>query len=248
MVFVNYGGGGYWFFQHAPWNGLTVADLVMPWFVFIIGASVMLAFSSMRRKGVSWQQLLRKVTWRTIVLVLIGFCFMNYSPRDGLWQITPPVSCVSWSWLRFPGVLQRLGFTYFVLALMQTFSSHKEVPLREHHWWNPVQDIFLYWAEWLFIGLLETAWLCLTFLLPVPNCPTGYLGAGGIGDNGLFPNCTGGAAAFIDKWFFGDNMFRFPSCKVLYHTTEPFDPEGVLGTINSIVIGFFGMQILCLNV
>uniref|UniRef100_A0A3Q2CG49 Uncharacterized protein n=1 Tax=Cyprinodon variegatus TaxID=28743 RepID=A0A3Q2CG49_CYPVA len=20
MVFVNYGGGGYWFFQHAPWN------------------------------------------------------------------------------------------------------------------------------------------------------------------------------------------------------------------------------------
>lgn len=21
MVFVNYGGGGYWFFQHAPWNG-----------------------------------------------------------------------------------------------------------------------------------------------------------------------------------------------------------------------------------
>lgn len=23
MVFVNYGGGGYWFFQHAPWNGKT---------------------------------------------------------------------------------------------------------------------------------------------------------------------------------------------------------------------------------
>lgn len=21
MVFVNYGGGGYWFFEHAPWNG-----------------------------------------------------------------------------------------------------------------------------------------------------------------------------------------------------------------------------------
>lgn len=25
MIFVNYGGGGYWFFEHAAWNGLTLA-------------------------------------------------------------------------------------------------------------------------------------------------------------------------------------------------------------------------------
>ena len=25
MIFVNYGGGGYWFFEHAAWNGLTIA-------------------------------------------------------------------------------------------------------------------------------------------------------------------------------------------------------------------------------
>jgi hypothetical protein len=25
MIFVNYGGGGYWFFEHATWNGLTLA-------------------------------------------------------------------------------------------------------------------------------------------------------------------------------------------------------------------------------
>ena len=35
MLFVNYGGGHYWFFDHARWHGLTVADLVMPWFIFI---------------------------------------------------------------------------------------------------------------------------------------------------------------------------------------------------------------------
>jgi heparan-alpha-glucosaminide N-acetyltransferase len=34
MIFVNYGGGGYWFFEHPPWNGLTLADLVFPWYVF----------------------------------------------------------------------------------------------------------------------------------------------------------------------------------------------------------------------
>lgn len=107
----------------------------------------------------------------------------------------------------------------------------------------------------------------------------GYLGAGGIGDNGLYPNCTGGAAGYIDRWMFGDNMYRYPTCKVrsfshtpfiilsiylktsqvelkqpcwsfsscflqeMYHTTQPFDPEGLLGTINSIVMGFMGMQV-----
>ncbi len=30
MIFVNYGGGAYWFFDHSLWNGLTVADLVFP--------------------------------------------------------------------------------------------------------------------------------------------------------------------------------------------------------------------------
>ena len=31
MIFVNYGAGHYWFFAHAHWNGLLVADLVFPW-------------------------------------------------------------------------------------------------------------------------------------------------------------------------------------------------------------------------
>ncbi|XP_047206950.1 heparan-alpha-glucosaminide N-acetyltransferase [Girardinichthys multiradiatus] len=233
MVFVNYGGGGYWFFQHAPWNGLTVADLVMPWFVFIIGTSVVLAFSSMQKRGVNRLQLLRKITWRTVVLMMLGFCFLNYSPRDGP---------LSWSWLRIPGVLQRLGFTYFVVSLLQTFWGQSPIPERAHQWRNAAQDIFSYWPQWVIIMLLETLWLCITFLMPVPNCPTGYLGAGGIGDDGLHPNCTGGAAAYIDRWIFGDNMFRYPTCKEMYRTGQPFDPEGILGTINSIVMGFLGMQ------
>ncbi|KAF7669935.1 hypothetical protein LDENG_00115070 [Lucifuga dentata] len=233
MIFVNYGGGGYWFFQHAPWNGLTVADLVMPWFVFIIGTSVVLLFRSMQRRGINRMQLLRKISWRTVILLLLGFCFLNYSPRDGP---------LSWSWLRIPGVLQRLGFTYFALSLMQIFWGQIEIPLREYHWWSPLQDVLLYWPQWLTVILLEALWLCITFLMPVPHCPTGYLGPGGIGDNGLYPNCTGGAAGYIDRWIFGDNMYRYPSCREMYRTTQPFDPEGVLGTINSVVMGFMGMQ------
>lgn len=50
MIFVNYGGGGYYFFGHAVWNGLLVADLVFPWFIWIMGVSITLSFRSLRRK------------------------------------------------------------------------------------------------------------------------------------------------------------------------------------------------------
>ncbi|XP_038639149.1 heparan-alpha-glucosaminide N-acetyltransferase isoform X1 [Scyliorhinus canicula] len=234
MIFVNYGGGGYWFFEHGPWNGLTVADLVMPWFVFMIGTSVALSFNSMLRRGIHRLQLLRKLTWRTIILLLIGVFYINYGPADGHF---------SWERVRIPGVLQRLGFTYFVIAVMETCCAKKELKQYLDSFWAPVRDILIYWPEWIFIILLETLWLCLTFLLPVPGCPRGYLGAGGIGDDGKFPNCTGGAAGYIDKWLLGANhIYGYPTCKELYHTTEPFDPEGVLGTINSVLMAFIGLQ------
>lgn len=38
-------------------------------------------------------------------------------------------------------------------------------------------------------------------------------------------------------------LFFIQFLQTLYKTTQPFDPEGVLGTINSIVMGFFGMQV-----
>lgn len=37
--------------------------------------------------------------------------------------------------------------------------------------------------------------------------------------------------------------FHFLFFQELYRTTIPFDPEGILGTINSIVMGFLGMQV-----
>ena len=35
MIFVNDGAGGYWFLEHATWNGLQVADVVFPWYAHI---------------------------------------------------------------------------------------------------------------------------------------------------------------------------------------------------------------------
>ncbi|NWH60623.1 HGNAT acetyltransferase, partial [Geococcyx californianus] len=236
MVFVNYGGGKYWFFKHEGWNGkLHFLSALFARFVFIMGTSISLSMRSMLRRGGSKWQVLRKILWRSFLLILLGIIVMN--PNYCLGPL-------SWDNLRIPGVLQRLGFTYLVVAALQLLftragaeSGTLEMPC------PALKDILPYWPQWIFILMFEVIWLCLTFLLPVPGCPRGYLGPGGIGDFGKYPNCTGGAAGYIDRVLLGEkHIYQHPSSNVVYQTTMPYDPEGILGTINSIFMAFLGLQ------
>ncbi|XP_045391623.1 heparan-alpha-glucosaminide N-acetyltransferase isoform X2 [Lemur catta] len=235
MVFVNYGGGKYWYFKHASWNGLTVADLVFPWFVFIMGSSIFLSMTSILQRGCSKFRLLGKIAWRSFLLICIGIIIVN--PNYCLGPL-------SWDKVRIPGVLQRLGVTYFVVAVLELLFA-KPVPENcalERSCFS-LGDVTSSWPQWLLVLTLESIWLGLTFFLPVPGCPIGYLGPGGIGDLGKYPNCTGGAAGYIDRLLLGeDHLYQHPSSAVLYHTEVAYDPEGILGTVNSIVMGFFGVQ------
>ncbi|KAM8939872.1 heparan-alpha-glucosaminide N-acetyltransferase [Pelodytes ibericus] len=235
MVFVNYGGGGYWFFKHQSWNGLTLADLVFPWFVFIMGTSIYLSLHSMLRKGSTKWKLFGKVLWRSIQLFLIGLFVINENYCRG------PLSFPD---IRIMGVLQRLSLTYLVVSALELLFA-KPVPdaVPQTRSCLLLQDLFLFWPQWLVILALEAGWLCLTLLLPVPGCPTGYLGPGGIGDFSKFPNCTGGAAGYIDRLILGErHVYQHPTSNVIYKTTMPYDPEGILGTINSVVLAFLGLQ------
>ena len=43
----------------------------------------------------------------------------------------------------------------------------------------------------------------------------GYIGPGGISDDGNYSNCTGGAAYYIDKQFFGiEHIYSSPTSQV----------------------------------
>ncbi|XP_035668403.1 heparan-alpha-glucosaminide N-acetyltransferase-like isoform X2 [Branchiostoma floridae] len=244
MVFVNYGGGGYWFFKHARWNGLTVADLVFPWFVFIMGTSIALSFRRLLKKGVSRLSLLLKVIQRTVILFLFGLFIINTKKGHN-----------SWSTLRIPGVLQRLALTYFIVALMEVIGATAE----DRNWsWKhrgylslyllqtsriaPIRDIVNSWGQWLFMIVVVTLHLVLMFWLQVPNCPIGYLGPGGLSDIAHY-NCTGGATGYIDRAVFtDDHIYQHPTPITVYKTEVPFEPEGLLGTLTSALLCFLGLQ------
>lgn len=162
--------------------------------------------------------------------------------------------------MRIPGVLQRFAVAYLVVTLLQWAFHKKKSDITTmavmassgdgvKPWWYRFRDVALYWPQWLIIAIFEVVWHCLTFLLPVEGCPTGYIGPGGLADNGSHFDCIGGAAGYIDRKVFGDDhIYGHPTAKVVYYPPDyknipvKFDPEGLLGSFHSILIVFLGLQ------
>jgi hypothetical protein len=46
---------------------------------------------------------------------------------------------------------------------------------------HPLADVVPFALQWFVAALFPLVHTIITFCLPVPGCPTGYLGAGGIG-------------------------------------------------------------------
>jgi predicted acyltransferase len=82
--------------KHAKWNGCTLADLVFPFFIFIMGVSIPFSFKNFN---------LKKILLRSFFLITMGF-FLNLIPNFDFEK------------LRILGVLQRLGLVYFFSSLL----------------------------------------------------------------------------------------------------------------------------------
>jgi predicted acyltransferase len=109
MIIVNLQGNGdaaYAALKHAEWNGLTFADLVFPWFLFIVGLSTPLALDRLSSAS-PWPIVLR----RALVLFALGVVLA--------WLIRP----VEFDQIRWMGVLQRIGIVYLACAAVLLLSK-----------------------------------------------------------------------------------------------------------------------------
>ncbi|MBO8152167.1 MAG: DUF5009 domain-containing protein [Candidatus Neomarinimicrobiota bacterium] len=91
-------------FRHARWGqGLTFCDMILPWFLFIMGVAIPFSFSSfLKRKGSRFLFLLKSLR-RSFVLILLGI-IINCS--------------ISRAIVVKMDVLQLLGFSYIVSVLI----------------------------------------------------------------------------------------------------------------------------------
>jgi predicted acyltransferase len=106
--------GAYWPIKHAEWNGWTPADFIFPSFLFLVGVSMVLSFSSRLRRGESRRQILFHVFTRSLILIAIGL-LVNASPIIGLDLHT----------FRFEGVTQRIALCYLVSSIFVLWSNRR---------------------------------------------------------------------------------------------------------------------------
>jgi predicted acyltransferase len=108
MILVNNPGTWsniYWPLEHAEWNGWTPTDLIFPFFLFIVGISITLAFARRVETGNDERELLMKVVKRAAIIFALGL-FLNGFPYFNLAEI------------RIAGVLQRISVCYLVASLI----------------------------------------------------------------------------------------------------------------------------------
>ncbi len=91
---------------HAYWFGCTFADLVFPWFVFIMGVAMPLAFARRHQRGDRTSQVFGRIAQRVLLLIGLGLA------------LTAVASWPAVVSLRFPGVLQRIALSYLVAAFI----------------------------------------------------------------------------------------------------------------------------------
>lgn len=93
-------------FLHADWHGYTPTDLVFPFFLFIVGTSIVFSYKNKTVNAGTY----KKITIRTLKLIGLGLFL-------GAFLIEFPFF-KDFADIRFPGVLQRIGVVFFFAAIL----------------------------------------------------------------------------------------------------------------------------------
>ena len=99
--------------EHAEWNGCTLTDLIFPFFLFIVGISIALAYTKRLEANVPKKNIYRKVITRTISIYLLGLFLWLWPQFD-------------FGAIRWVGVLQRISFVFLACALIFLNTSWKQ--------------------------------------------------------------------------------------------------------------------------
>lgn len=93
-------------FLHAKWHGYTPTDLVFPFFLFIVGTSIVFAYKNKKTNIGTY----KKISIRTLKLIGLGLFL-------GVFTLSFPFF-KDFADIRFPGVLQRIGIVFFFASIL----------------------------------------------------------------------------------------------------------------------------------
>ncbi|KAJ6845341.1 uncharacterized protein M6B38_289870 [Iris pallida] len=254
MILVDDAGAFFPAINHSPWNGVTLADFVMPFFLFIVGVALALAYKRVSNKtDATIKALFRALKLLVLGLVLQGGYF------HGVRNLTYGVDILD---IRLMGVLQRIAIAYLLAAACEIWlKSDDEV----YSGWSLLKKYRLQ----LLVGcILSIIYMALLYGLYVPDWEYQISGPGSTvetfsvkcgvrGDAG--PGCN--AVGMVDRKILGiRHLYKRPvygrakECSVDFPKNgplpldapswcqAPFDPEGLLSSVMAIVTCLVGLQ------
>jgi len=118
---------------HAEWHGLTLTDLIFPFFLFIVGISISYAYKNKPNSFSTY----KKITIRSLKLIGLGLFLSWFLPYFPFFR--------DFGSIRYPGVLQRIGVVFFMSALLFLNFNWKQLAA--------VTAILLI-SYWLFLGFV----------------------------------------------------------------------------------------------
>ena len=111
-------------FEHPPWAGFTLWDIIQPSFMFMVGVAVPWSVANRRARGQSFRSMLGHALWRALLLVLLSiFLQSSWSTRT------------DWS---FNNVLAQIGLGYPFLFLLAFAKPRVQ-------WTTAFGILFVYW-------------------------------------------------------------------------------------------------------
>lgn len=95
---------------HASWNGVTPTDYVFPFFLFIVGVSIVLAYSNRMQNGADKKAMAAKAIWRAVKIYALGLFLWLFPEFD-------------FENIRYAGVLQRISLVFLFSTLIYLYTT-----------------------------------------------------------------------------------------------------------------------------
>ncbi|CAL9189527.1 unnamed protein product [Musa hybrid cultivar] len=259
MILVDDAGGAYEQIDHSPWNGCTLADFVMPFFLFIVGVAIALALKRITQVSAA----VKKIVIRTLKLLLWGLILQggySHAPDDLSYG-------VDMKKIRWCGILQRIALVYLLVALVEVVTT-KIHPTTIGS--GPFAMFNAYRWQWIFGCVAFVVYMTTTYALYVPDWSFVFHREGDVNDGKRFvvkcgvrghldPACN--AVGYVDRAVWGINhlytqpvWIRSKDCSqsspdmgplkedAASWCLAPFEPEGLLSSVSAILSGTVGVH------
>ncbi|KAM1359014.1 hypothetical protein ACFX15_045223 [Malus domestica] len=156
MMLVDYGSSILPIIAHSPWNGLHLADFVMPFFLFIAGVSLALVYKRVtNRVEATW-----KAVFKAVKLFLLGVMLQG-GYFHGVTSLTYGVDIER---IRWSGILQRIAIGYIAAALCEIWLSRQTL--------GEVGFFRIYYWHWCVIFSLSAIYAGVAYLSLSPLLTT----------------------------------------------------------------------------